>query len=193
MTFLVTGCGRSGTLYIAKCLRLAGMDVGHERMGEDGAVSSCWCAPEPPYPSFHQPGPRPDFDIVLHQVREPLATIGSLTTGGREGWQFNARWVNLDLGWHPIKRAAYYWFAWNALAEAQAAYTYRIENLREEWPVLMALLGFDAPYAVCEAVPKDTNSREHVRVSWGDLHEHAPEMVERVALMAQRYGYGGGP
>lgn len=188
MSVLITGCGRSGTLYIARCLQLAGLDVQHERLGADGAVSSVWNAPQPPYPSWHQQGERPAFDIILHQVREPLATMGSVMTGGREGWKFNARWAPIDLSWHPVKRAAYYWYWWNRRAEEQGCYTYRIENLEAEWDVLMALIGHEAEYTG-DDVSKSTNSRRHDALSWEDVKQQAPEMLRKIAGMAQRYGY----
>lgn len=36
---LITGCGRSGTKYIARLLSAAGLDIGHETMGKDGIAS----------------------------------------------------------------------------------------------------------------------------------------------------------
>ena len=189
MIFLITGCGRSGTAYVTRALQLAGLDVEHERMGKDGAVSSVWCAPFPPYPSWHQQGPRPRFDVVLHQVREPLATIASVTTGGAEGWRFNARWIPIDLDWHVVKRAAHYWYWWNRRAEDQAVMTYRVENLEARWPELMDAIGWlDVPYTGGDVL-KDTNSRRHVSLTWDDVSVAAPEMVGRVRRMAERYGY----
>jgi len=188
MSFLITGCGRSGTKYMAECLRLAGLDVGHERMGRDGAVSSIWCAPHPPYPKYHQQGLRPQFDVILHQVREPLATIASCTTGSDESWRFNQIWVPIKAEWPPVKRAAHYWYWWNKRAEAQAKATYRIENLRAQWPVIMALIGHDADYTGDE-VSKRTNSRKHMSLTWERLSIHAPAIVKRVWTMSQRYGY----
>ena len=36
--FLITGCGRSGTTYMAKLLKAHGIDAGNERIGSDGVV-----------------------------------------------------------------------------------------------------------------------------------------------------------
>ncbi len=79
--FVVTGCARSGTLFIAEALNGLGHPCGHEILfnpdtkavpdfgSADGDVS--WLAA--PFV-----GDLPADTVVLHQVRDPLATIRSL-------------------------------------------------------------------------------------------------------------------
>ena len=107
--FLITGCGRSGTMYMAKMLQSAGLDVGHEALGQDGVVSSIWAVADDWYPSYHQQRKRPAFDVVLHQVREPLATIGSLTTAQPGSWRWNARHIPIRLGEDSVLQMAAKW------------------------------------------------------------------------------------
>jgi hypothetical protein len=75
--FLITGYPRSGTKYTAKVLNKTSLDVGHEFKGKDGCVS--W---------KHLPKAL-DFDLVLHQVRNPLKVIGSSHT-------INVTYLELD-------------------------------------------------------------------------------------------------
>jgi hypothetical protein len=79
--FVVTGCARSGTLFMAEALAMLGHDCGHERLftpettrvptfGEaQGDVS--WLAA----PFLRD---LPAGTVVLHQVRDPLASIRSM-------------------------------------------------------------------------------------------------------------------
>lgn len=181
--FLITGCGRSGTLYMAKALRAAGLDVGHEEAGEDGAVSSAWCVDSRHYPYYHEQGPRPEFDIVLHQVRHPLPTIASLTTSQSASWAFTEQFVPIPEG-DVVAKAAYFWYHWNTLAERQAEFTYRIENLENRWDEIMSVLRHNAPYSSCAQLLKNVNSRVHGAVNWTDI-----PLARQIRGMARRYGY----
>ena len=186
MMFLITGCGRSGTLYAATVLRAAGLDVGHEAAGKDGAVSSHWAVDDVLYPTYHQQGPRPQFDVILHQVREPLATIASLTTSRADSWLWNVRHVSIELLWSTLRIAADYWLQWNRIAEEQAILTYRVENMAGAWPRICEALSLDAQFP--EGISTSINSRQHQQVSWQNIHEITPRYGE-IVQMARRYGY----
>jgi hypothetical protein len=167
--FLITGCGRSGTKYMALCLRAMGFDVGHEAPRDDGVVSSVWAVEDAFYPPFHSQS-RPAFDLVLHQVRHPLNCIASLTTARKDSWEWNARHIDLDLSESVVEVAASYWIQWNLLCEELASFTYQIETVGARgWPT----------------VSKTTNSRKHRRIDWTDLGLYEVE----VRWLARRYGY----
>ena len=185
--FLITGCGRSGTSYTAKVLRAAGMDVGHERKGIHGTVSSLWAVESERYPYFHAQK-RPEFDVVLHQVREPLATIGSLTTALKSSWRWNAQHIELDMDWSALRIAAEYWLQWNALCEDQAVMTYRVECIRTAWPDIGWTCGVLAQFPA--GVPENVNRRTHRAVTWKEIYEETPHAAS-IQKMALRYGYGG--
>jgi hypothetical protein len=170
--FLITGCGRSATSYTAAVLRAAGLDVGHEGPGADGAVSSLWAVRDSTYPAWHAQG-RPQFGTVLHQVRHPLPTIGSLTTALDSSLRWDARHIELDLRQGRVLVAAQYWLNWNLLCEARAQHRFRIE-------AVTPLFRLIAP-----GVPVGLNSREHRSVRWRDLGRYETEVRE----MARRYGY----
>jgi hypothetical protein len=167
MSFLITGCGRSGSLYIARALRLAGLDVGHECAGKDGAVSGPWLVEDTCYPSYHSQE-RPQFDQVLLQTREPLGAIASLTTASRVSWVWNARHVPIHPDDPPLRTASLYWLYWNRKALAKCDYHYRIEELERCWPDLQQRLGFSLPYSALN-LSTQVNHREHPQYSWADI------------------------
>lgn len=185
---LVTGCGRSGTGYMAECLQQAGLDVGHERLGADGISSWLWAAPFGPYPVYHTQVSRPKFDVILHQVREPLATIGSAMTFREETWRFIRRWVPIDKDWGILKQACHYWYWWNTrVKQLRPTMRYRVEDAEQVWPEIMTLVGCDAPFP--RGVSEKTNSREHFDPTWPGVKTAAPQLANDIAQMAQRYGY----
>jgi hypothetical protein len=152
--FVVTGCARSGTLFMARALSRLGHPCGHEVLftprtsavpdfgTADGDVS--WLAA----PFVTQ---LPAGTVVLHQVREPLATVRSLV--GMRVFQTkphplmelryrlqhfhvrfarpiaNARFVRFAADHCPgvfdlddeASRAAAYWVRWNRLIAEAAA------------------------------------------------------------------------
>ena len=184
--FLITGCGRSGTTYITQALRRCGLDVGHECYGRDGIVSGFYAVNAPHYPGRH-PNPRPVFDVVLQQVRHPLKTIASVTTGRSRAWA--QPFVPVEPRASKLRWACYYWLAWNRAAERMAAFTYRIEALEAAWPRLQEALGFDAGYAVTAGIPRALNARPHAPVTWAQVRKAAPEIYAAIRAMATCYGY----
>lgn len=184
--FLITGCGRSGTKYIAIALQRSGLDVGHERMGNDGIVSAFYCLDVNQYPGKHSV-PRPEFNLILHQVREPLETIASLQTGKSWGWICKFQPIDIDAP--LLKRCCYHWLMLSEEAERQAVLTYRIESLEDEWPTLQRLIGFEAPYSAIANLPRTVNARKHDDITWSDVKQAAPEIYDDIRAAANRYGY----
>jgi len=186
--FLITGSGRSGTKYMATVLQECGLDVGHERMGRDGVVSSYYCFEATWYPGHHA-APRPAFDVVLHQVRHPLRSIASIQTG--HSWKWTCQFLPVGPRAPLLRRACWNWLVFNEEAERQAALTYRVEDLEEAWGEIERLLGFEADYGSVADVPRDVNTRQHTAVTWADVRRVAPGIYERIRAAARRYGYGG--
>lgn len=186
--FLITGAGRSGTKYITKVLRRCGLDVKHERMGQGGIVSGFYCFDADQYPGDNHPVPRPDFDIILHQVRHPLKTIASVQTGRSRGWA--QKFVPVEPGASALCWACHYWLTFNLEAELQASFTYRIEALGEAWPEIQRLLGFKRSYEFATAgISKRTHSRDHAEVTWSQVRSVAPVAYHSIRSAARRYGY----
>lgn len=157
-------------------------------MGRDGIVSSFYCFDASWYPGKRHPVPRPQFDLVLHQVRAPLPTIASMQTG--RSWRWTCQFLPVGVDAPLLMRCAYNWLIFNEAAEAQAVLTYRIEALEEAWPELQRLLGFTQPYSVVASMPRDIHARPHARVTWGDIMDVAPAAYTGIREAAARYGYG---
>jgi len=213
---LITGCGRSGTLYATEIWRALGLDIRHERpvppngmMGADGMSSWFMAADDPEPPS----GPSAldyEFDVVIHQVRHPLKVIASMAQFIlREGKrapayiQQNAPETQLgaderhyiDPKHQLILKASRYWYHWNLLAEAKADATVKIEDLNLQLPHLCDLVGIDYGLGNLEDIPEDINARHlHIRdepwiVDWEEIKSLDTNLYEKIRDLAASYGY----
>ena len=212
MTFVVVGTGRCGTTWLSDVLTKAGCPTGHEDVftplgytemwwwqGEDGKTHnlkgdvSLYAVP-----ALHLwDGP------ILHQVREPLACIGSLT-----GWALpsfpnmqgsGGEYVNRYLGWtcsDQITASARYWVQWNEMCERGRSYLrYRVEDAGPE--LLHDLLAFvgeslslstiQRAYRTVEPLSyRGHGRRAPVELDWSDIPDPERSQVKR---LAERYGY----
>lgn len=85
---LVVGSPRSGTRFITNFLNQFGLQVRHERMGEDGTVNGAWLAMRMKDDTLIKVAGRQhyEFDQIIHLVRHPLAVIRSLSLEMSEVW-----------------------------------------------------------------------------------------------------------
>jgi hypothetical protein len=201
LQFLVTGTLRSGTAYTAQVLNRAGIACGHgwayppdgvrryphvEILGDAAPLAAPFVADFP--------------GLVLHQVRHPLAVIGSLVgftaMGNRLAHgpvgEFLAR--HFTAGGDPMVDAMRYYVEWNSLCERHNGYyRYRVEDFSAGVILRIAdLIGQPLDAATLAealaAVPVDFNSRYGARrLRWSDLPEGASR--DALARLAERYGY----
>ena len=127
MPLLVTGCGRSGTKYIAFALQRMGLDVRHERLGRDG-ISSWTMAVTSENRMYGPPSSAASFEQIFHQTREPLDAISSCLSFSDSSWDFICENVECPRTASTVIRAATYWLLWNEEAEKIATWRYRIED-----------------------------------------------------------------
>ena len=213
---LITGCGRSGTLYSARVWQSLGLDIRHERpvppngvMGTDGAASWYMAADDPKPPS----GPSTldyTFDVIIHQVRHPLKVIASMAQfilqHGKRAPGYIERHVpdvilspeeqnQLDFKSQLILKASRYWYHWNLMAAAKADKTVSVENLKKELPDLCDLVGVPYRSGTLDGVPKDINARRfHVpdepwQVTWATIKRLDRELYKSIRQLAAAYGY----
>lgn len=190
---LVTGCIRSGTAYTTAVLRSLGLDVVHEGLGKDGSVSAFLGNPTATaeqLPPWHPPGAE-HYDLVLHQVRHPVAVVGSMQTAGAHFWKF-VRDVGGVPGSGDVRHAMAFWIAWNQRIEKQADARYRIEHV--SWRQLCAWLPIQWNEHSADAikkVPTDTNTRkERYRpLTWRILRMIDATLCAEIREMAIQYGY----
>ena len=186
--FLITGSGRSGSTYITRVLQNCGLDVGHHKMGKDGTVCGYYCFDAKGYPVKSHPVPRPHFETILHQVRDPLKSIASIQTG--RSWKWTCQFLPVSEDAPILTRACYNWLIFNEEAERQALWTYKIEKLEKVWLDLQRVLIFDTSYEVAtKYIPRNTNTRKHKKIKWQDVKDAAPEIYADIKAAAIRYGY----
>jgi hypothetical protein len=213
---LITGCGRSGTLYAMEIWRALGLDIRHERpvppngmIGADGMASWFMAADDPEPPS----GPSAldyEFDVIIHQVRHPLKVIASmaqfiLREGKRAPGYIEQNVPDtklssdeqnyLDHKHQLILQGSRYWYHWNVLAEAKADATVKIENLNLQLPYLCDLVGIDYQPGVLRGIPEDINARHlHIQdepwvVDWTEIKNLDTRLYENIRDLAATYGY----
>jgi hypothetical protein len=212
--FVITGCARSGTGHAATLLTLSGVRCGHEELFEPVQLATGelrWprsLAGDASWLAAPLVAHLPAGTVVLHQVREPLATVRSLvrtrhfeldTPYRRFAEELCPRMVAGD----PLERSARYWLLWNRMVEhgaraAGLAYRrYRVEDLDAQLlGELLELLGVSAlaPELLeqaCARCPRDYNTRgdrsQDGALGLGDLPPG--EVRDGVAALAARYGY----
>jgi hypothetical protein len=181
MQLAIIGCPRSGTRYITRVLRQLGVDVGHEKLRAAGTADWHLACND-----------LAAFDLVLHQVRNPLRFVESLTTIRRttRHWlhlkKHLPRGCRLTGDWIADGAAVWYW--WNGMAEKKARFTYRVDDLSVLLgTVLPLVLGRELTsdeVAKVRAVSPTVNSRRHPgrHCQWASL-------PAQVRDMACRYGY----
>lgn len=191
--FLITGCARSGTHYIAKVFRLHGLEVSHEGDARYGIVSWTMAVD-----SDHSPwGPAANnyyFKHIFHQVRHPLKTIASvMTTEPKRSWHFICKEVpDIKLKDPLIVRAAKYWYYWNLKAESKAEMTYRLEDASSALPEMSRILGYTFDTAFLNQVPSDAGARKRKprHLTWLDLRKALNDsLYDKIICLAERYGY----
>lgn len=192
MKLLITGCGLSGTHYTMKVLRRCEVDVGHEKVCAQGAVSwlhatwpeqKCWdkqltCG-DPAWTggNIRRPsgGSVNTFDHVVRQVRNPrkIATSYAKDAHGAS-WRF-ARTViegvfGVDFPWPPaddlVAAGVCYTWWWLTLAGMHSEFTYRVEDMPTVLPKLLSWFGRDPQddsYKSALEVDKKTASRQKKR------------------------------
>jgi hypothetical protein len=177
---LITGCGRSGTKYITHLLRRLGLDVRHERMGEDG-ITSWGMAVDAGCVAWGVPFRNFAFDHVFHQVRDPREVIASATTFKPDSWSFIRAHTPISLDEPVLLRAAKYWYYWNLEAEKIAHWRYRIDTFHEVFDEFCSRLRLTPDRRVLEHVDPDVNTRRRGRAF--HLYE---ELCERLRLEPSR-------
>ena len=192
----IIGCGRSGTKYIAKVISCAGLDVRHEKKGENGYAS--WFATSP----FVK---HKTDTIILHQIREPIPVINSFRIANEPSWDWiYANVHQIHKGISHIKRCMLYWLYWNLLAESQSEWSYRVETLFnadvfDEFCSRLKITPTEEQIQQMKFVPTTTNSKDHHRkykekgmdkvLEWGDLMEEDAELFDKIITQSKRYGY----
>lgn len=182
-------------MYMAYLLQALGLDVRHEAVGYDGAVSWREQTGKPFSIRVNTVADERipiEFEHVFHQVRNPLHTIASIRTISPQAWRYASKHVAIPPGSgsdSTLKRAMWLWHGWNLRCERQAEWTYRIEAIDDVFDELCSRLGIRAARHVLRGMPRSINSREHMTVGWAELFAEDPDVAREILDMATRYGY----
>jgi len=186
---LFTGCGRSGTKYVADLMTLLGLDIKHEKIGKDGLASFFFAvdADRVPY------GPIPNvwrdkIHLTLHQVRHPLKVIASSQTF-RFSWDFIIAHSPCKKGDPMLLNCAKYWYYWNLEAEKRSSWTWQIENIVFEFDELCKRVGVKPNDEALDSLPRNVNTREHGDVGWEEIESLDKDLCNKIKDLAMRYGY----
>jgi hypothetical protein len=169
---LVIGSPRSGTHFMTALLNIFGMRVRHERMGEDGTVNSAWLAMKKINDSLINPVGRQhyEFDQIIHLVRNPLDTIGSLASEMSQAfWEWQEEHSNIAIyAENPkIDRIAAFWVFWTDGCQHLCDSTIKLESIQHLGPVQ----------------GKAVHKRAEVKIA--DLGDQGKMVMDRMEL----YGY----
>ncbi len=210
--FVITGTGRSGTMGMSMLLNQAGVRTAFEEFfcpqlnlliaeqytswlgstGTAGEVSSL-AAP-------YLPHLKADV-VVLHQVRNPVATLASLMgewgAAGLKGvrWypnvKFNRRYLqDISLDDPPLVFYMKYWLGWNELIEPRAQWHFRIETVDIApgaiWERLLQYIDVALVLPPVYERNYNTGPRDK-RVTWRSIPES--DLKKRILEKAIVYGY----
>ena len=182
---LITGCQKAGMGFIANILKEVGVQVGVTKMGPDGNVD--WRRPY---------SENDEYDIILHQVREPLADIEASLEMGEWAWNFICSKESRIRPEDPVLlRSMKYWLYWNQRAQAAAEWTYRVESLPGVLGKILETIGLegvsmDAVEKMSVKFHKQRIAQEDKgKLTFGDILAEDRAIGEFVDFMGKSYGY----
>lgn len=216
--FLVTGCPRSGTRFIAKFFDLNGFRVSHERYRPgminatfqqypDEGIVSWVMGVETDRTPWGPAASRFSFTHIFHQVRNPLDTIGSILRNEKvESWEYvcpllpqikNCLVGKGSLGkFSLVERSAAFWYHWNLLAERRSELTYSIDSFSQatlsKLEQTLRIESGRLKLGKRSAVSKRMAGRSYrtLSVTWRELYFCiSAEVFNQVTCLADRYGY----
>ncbi|MFC1854225.1 hypothetical protein ACFL27_28915 [candidate division CSSED10-310 bacterium] len=214
---LITGCGRSGTLYTTQLLRALDYDIRHERSGGKSTVcwfcclllkkNVCWnspitrCGCQYPGVRINEFGEAVSeglvatmdslYEVILHQARAPLDVIASVQTLTEGSFNFIDNKIGIYHDHDRILQATRYWIEWNKAAARIADYSYRIEDMPAQLPQLCERLGI--PYSrdkVRDVMSRqNVNARRHKPVAAAYIRKRDVRLYDELRQTADWLGY----
>jgi len=190
MKFLVLMAPKAGINYATSFYRALGYDVRANQIKPDGAISWRFASDEEDI-DYDQ------FDVILHQVRNPLNCVYALGTVDYNTSHHISRGINAYLPedsidrYKRIHKGMKIWHPWNAMCEKKAVLSYRVEDLRpgtDTVAAIAALLGFDP--ADAPDVPYQWDSTDNaLDATVLEMRAQNPLLEYNLVALAKSYGY----
>ena len=140
------------------------------------------------------------FNEILHQTREPLATISSITTIRR--WEITNKktfsytsciYIIPEIkDDNYIKQCMKYWYYWNKLAEKKSTWRYKIEDIvlgEEIYNQWCQKLSIKPQKTIINKIPKNFNTRKHKKLTIDDLYKVDKELTKKIIDYSHYLGY----
>ena len=185
------GHPRTGTGYTAKLLQIWGLEVGHEKILNDGIVAWQLLKSKGPYPYLEDIFERPTFSYLIYNLRDPRHSLPSITfTENKNKLSYNFR-----LGLYPLSEKNSVEDAIESIVnfdekikKLTPSITYRIEDQDNILFDYLKSQKLDISYQKLDEV---VNSRRHKSFSqmikkFGTPSEKHQESINN---FAQKYGY----
>tara|TARA_Y100000591_G_scaffold187108_1_gene161651 strand:+ start:1434 stop:2039 length:606 start_codon:yes stop_codon:yes gene_type:complete len=196
---LITGCGCSGTTYIAEVLRRHGLDIGHDtEIGKDGIVTNAKVHDEIWIYNFGFNGEKEyiekkvsmsRFNKVIQIVRHPLQVISSIM----KKWEtWGKVWLHIEIGLlgvgatPTLLNAMKYWLLWNNMVELYATDRLRAEDVFRDNSVILDKLNIKLKTQIDYKVASSNKEKVY---SWKDLENENIVLTKQIKELALKYGY----
>jgi hypothetical protein len=173
---------RSGSRFTARLLKSLGRKVEQEHLGEEGTVS--WRHAVESY----------DADIVLHQVRNPLAAITSTSTASSRSLKYIAR--NTGLQWtgdEVLRFCLRAYPLWHKLiVENRPQWRYQIEALNqpEVWEEFCSRLQVSGEWVDMGPQARHSRAAHYGEIcTWDQLMDLDSKAATQVKELSKEYGY----
>jgi hypothetical protein len=197
------GCGRSGTKYTAEVMQKIGMDIKHELTGKDG-TASCYAMSPPPYLQTigdfivheNEDCSKTKWDYTIHQVRDPLKQIESAyVVFFTNHWEWFENHYGYSKKINRLQRCMTYWYVLNKHCQSLADYTFRIEDIDNEWETILNKINI--PITPIPELKKTINReqrnkipfKKEIKIDWSVLYNQDIVLAKRIKTLAESYGY----
>jgi hypothetical protein len=215
---VISGCGRSGTLYMQYVMEAFGLQVGHEGFLADG-ISSWYIAQQARAKIVKSAMEHFKKVVYIHLVREPLEAIASMwrceNLQNRSALDFFRKHcpnyqVEYDRGYGDPLYSAAYWFIWNRMVESEFpdAWRVRVEDVATREFIDEFSHRSGMPYSEktvsqiqslgnrTHEIPEELmqNLKDYMPelcepLTYERLQKLSPSIAKKIKAMARRYNY----
>ncbi|MHA2063974.1 MAG: hypothetical protein ACXABY_06270 [Candidatus Thorarchaeota archaeon] len=183
---LILGHPRSGTLYTTVVLRTLGLQVEHERQGKEGSVTGQF---------WYGDWKLENYDIILHQIRNPLKVIASCTKMRIRNPKVITHLAELSgskltpkQAKHKVLRYMVTWLGFVKWVDSICAWRYSVEDMADIFPRLCKEFSLDISTPL-PAIPDNVNHLEHRTLNYNDLRKLDKDLAEQIYAKACEYEY----